>query len=92
LEKSSDLTVVGEAHNGQISVTKALELRPQVVLMDIGLPDIEPGNREDACAAHLGEAGCLRSNSGSCVGHKARNCITASNHLHKNFGKVPTKG
>lgn len=40
LEKSSDLTIVDEAHNGQVAVAKALELHPQVVLMDIGLPDI----------------------------------------------------
>jgi serine/threonine protein kinase/response regulator of citrate/malate metabolism len=38
LEKISGVKVVGEAADGKAAATKALELRPAVVLMDIDLP------------------------------------------------------
>jgi DNA-binding NarL/FixJ family response regulator len=38
LEAKSDLTVVGEAENGQIAVDMALALQPDVVLMDVRMP------------------------------------------------------
>jgi RNA polymerase sigma factor (sigma-70 family) len=38
LEAKSDLTVVGEAENGQIAVDMALALNPDVVLMDVRMP------------------------------------------------------
>jgi DNA-binding NarL/FixJ family response regulator len=38
LEAKPDLTVVGEAENGQIAVDLALSLKPDVVLMDVRMP------------------------------------------------------
>jgi two-component system response regulator NreC len=39
LEKESDITVVGEADNGARAVQQTLELAPDVIVMDITLPD-----------------------------------------------------
>lgn len=41
LEKSEDITLVGEAEDGIQGVTMAKELVPDVILMDIGLPGID---------------------------------------------------
>jgi DNA-binding NarL/FixJ family response regulator len=38
LQKRCDLQVVGEASDGLEAVQKAMELKPDLVLMDIGLP------------------------------------------------------
>lgn len=38
--ESSDLKVIGEAENGKDAVEKVKIMKPDVVLMDIGLPDI----------------------------------------------------
>ncbi len=38
LEEESDIEVVGEAENGREGVQKVQELRPDIVLMDIGMP------------------------------------------------------
>jgi len=38
LREQPDLKVVGEAVNGRIAVEKTLELRPDVVIMDIAMP------------------------------------------------------
>ena len=38
LEKQSDLEVVGEASGGEEAITKASELRPHLILMDIAMP------------------------------------------------------
>jgi two-component system, NarL family, response regulator DegU len=38
LQTKPDLKVVGEAENGQVAVTKAMELAPDVVLMDVNMP------------------------------------------------------
>jgi len=40
LEKESDMEVVGEADNGRRTVQLARELSPDVVLMDISMPDL----------------------------------------------------
>lgn len=40
LDENPDLRVIGEASDGVEAVTKAQELRPEVVLMDIGLPKL----------------------------------------------------
>ena len=40
LETYSDLTVVGEAETGEDAVTKAAQLQPSVVIIDINLPTL----------------------------------------------------
>lgn len=38
LEEQPDLKVVGEATNGQIAVEQSMELKPDIVIMDIAMP------------------------------------------------------
>jgi two-component system response regulator NreC len=40
LKDEPSIQIVGEAANGRQAVTQALELRPDVVLMDIAMPDL----------------------------------------------------
>ena len=40
-ENSKDINLIGEAENGQKGVELALKLNPDVVLMDIGLPEMD---------------------------------------------------
>jgi DNA-binding NarL/FixJ family response regulator len=40
LEKEKDITVVGQAENGQTAVRLAQRLNPDVVVMDISMPDL----------------------------------------------------
>lgn len=40
-ENLSDIKLIGEAEDGKSGVKLALELKPDVVLMDIGLPEID---------------------------------------------------
>ena len=48
LKFQKDMTVVGEADDGQSAIQKAQELRPDVILMDLMMPNI---NGADATAA-----------------------------------------
>jgi len=41
VEHDGDITVVGEADSGRTGVWRARELRPDVVLMDIRMPDVD---------------------------------------------------
>ena len=41
LLESHGAKIVGEAENGRDAISKALELRPDVILMDISLPDMD---------------------------------------------------
>ena len=41
IEKAQELTLIGEAADGLEGVEKAKELLPDVILMDIGLPEID---------------------------------------------------
>lgn len=41
LEKAEGIELVAEAEDGLLGVEKALELNPDVILMDIGLPNID---------------------------------------------------
>ena len=38
LERTGDIKVIGEAENGEEAVRKVTELKPDVVLMDVGMP------------------------------------------------------
>jgi two-component system response regulator NreC len=40
LEKEYDLTVVGEADNGRMTLRLARELAPDVIIMDVAMPDL----------------------------------------------------
>ena len=40
LNDQSDLKIVGQAINGRVAVDKALELRPDVIIMDIAMPQM----------------------------------------------------
>jgi two-component system response regulator NreC len=40
VEAQSDLSVVGEANNGREAVAMAAALKPDVVVMDIGMPSL----------------------------------------------------
>lgn len=40
LEQETDLEVIGEADDGRMAVRLARELSPQVVIMDVGMPDL----------------------------------------------------
>ncbi|MEV4758148.1 response regulator transcription factor [Micromonospora sp. NPDC049559] len=41
LESQDDITVVGEAENGQLGVERSRSLRPDVVLMDVRMPVLD---------------------------------------------------
>lgn len=53
LEKRDDVEIVGEACDGQEAVSQALDLKPQIVLMDIGLPQIDGLKATDLIKASL---------------------------------------
>lgn len=38
IERDPDFSIIGEAENGEVAVKKVDELRPNVVLMDVGMP------------------------------------------------------
>ncbi|MBA4393572.1 MAG: DNA-binding response regulator, partial [Desulfobacca sp.] len=38
LEDQPEFKVIGEAVNGRMAIEKALELRPEVIIMDIAMP------------------------------------------------------
>ena len=40
LEGEADIEIIGEAENGRQAIARVCEMSPDVVLMDIGLPDI----------------------------------------------------
>jgi DNA-binding NarL/FixJ family response regulator len=41
LQHQADIHVVGEASGGQAGISAALELRPDLVLMDVSMPDVD---------------------------------------------------
>jgi DNA-binding NarL/FixJ family response regulator len=40
LEKETEIEIVGEAENGRMGIKQARKLKPDIVLMDIGMPDL----------------------------------------------------
>jgi DNA-binding NarL/FixJ family response regulator len=54
LLESEGFTVVGEAPDGATAVSEADRLRPEVVLLDVGLPD---SDGFDVCAEIVGRTG-----------------------------------
>lgn len=40
LERANKFTIVGEANNGRLGVAMAAELQPDVIIMDIGMPEL----------------------------------------------------
>ena len=40
LENERDIEIIGEASSAQGAIESAVDLRPNVILMDIGLPDL----------------------------------------------------
>ena len=40
MNKHADIVVIGEADSGHQTIAKAKELKPDVILLDIGLPDL----------------------------------------------------
>jgi len=41
LSRENDIEVVGEAQNGKVAIDKARELRPDIVLMDLRMPEVD---------------------------------------------------
>jgi len=41
LKKESDIQVVGEAENGTVAINKARELQPDIILMDLRMPEVD---------------------------------------------------
>lgn len=56
LEGQKDLVVAGEAKNGREAVARALSLRPDVVLMDVAMPEMNGIEAADAVRARLPSA------------------------------------
>src|SRR3954454_11389435 len=55
LAAQTDMEIVGEAGNGRDAVQLAEELRPDVVVMDVAMPElkgIEPPRRRERAAPH----------------------------------------
>ena len=40
LEQENDIRVIGEANNGRIAVELARELSPDIIIMDISMPEL----------------------------------------------------
>lgn len=54
LDPHDDIDVVGEASNGTEAVAAAVELRPDVVLMDVQMPDMDGIEATKAIVSELG--------------------------------------
>lgn len=59
LEKYTELEIIGEADNGKLAVTKALELKPDIILMDLGLPEMNGIEATKAIKSELPDVGVV---------------------------------
>jgi DNA-binding NarL/FixJ family response regulator len=56
IDEESDMQVIGEASDGEQAVAKALELRPDAILMDIQMPKLSGVEATGRIKAHLPDA------------------------------------
>jgi len=56
LQTQADMEVVGEASNGKEAVDKALELRPDIILMDMVMPEMNGAEATEAIIAQWPDA------------------------------------
>ncbi|HLR10631.1 MAG TPA: response regulator transcription factor [Sporosarcina sp.] len=56
LQTQADMEVVGEAANGKEAVDKALELRPDIILMDMVMPEMNGAEATEAIIAQWPDA------------------------------------
>lgn len=59
INAQSDMTVVAEADDGETAVRKALELRPDVVVMDLMMPDVSGATATERICAEAPEVRVL---------------------------------
>jgi DNA-binding NarL/FixJ family response regulator len=59
LERTPDIKVIGEAENGEEAVNKALELKPDVILMDVGMPIMDGIEASQKIKESLEEVGIV---------------------------------
>lgn len=89
LEHITDFTVVGEANNGREALQKTGELHPDVVLMDIAMPELNgldatakiaaafPAVRVLMLSMHAGESYVLSALRAGAAGYVLKNVSTA---------------
>lgn len=59
LEDAPEIEVVGEAANGSVAIELALQLKPQVVVMDMAMPELDGIQATVQILRHLPETGIL---------------------------------
>ncbi len=59
LDDSSDIEVVGEASNGPMAIELSLQLKPQVVVMDLAMPEMDGIQATVQILRHQPEMGIL---------------------------------
>lgn len=73
LERRENLEVVGEAEDGESAIAQAISLKPNIVLMDIGLPDLDGIKATDMIKTNLPQARVLMLTS-----HDSREDVAAA--------------
>ena len=59
LDDAPEIEVVGEAPNGSVAIELALQLKPQVVVMDMAMPELDGIQATVQILRHLPETGIL---------------------------------